>query len=418
MADSFALGEEIAVLATQVNVATHGLLTRIRRFDEAEGWGEQGAKSCAHWLTWRIGLDPGTAREKVRVARALGALPRLDEAFATGKLSYAKVRAVTRIATPENEEQALQTAMAATGSQIERICQRLRRATEGEREMAAERRFRGRPLGEGLVKLELVVSSDEADLIVQAVEQARKQLSGPRSTAADGLMEMVSSYLAGRTATDHAATAAPRAEVVVHVEPDHTAAEPRFAASLEDGTHVSAETLRRLTCDAGLVPATLDHDRNVLDIGRRTRSIPPAIRRALWIRDRQCRFPGCASTRFLHGHHLAHWFHGGETSLDNLIFLCSFHHRLVHEGGFTIRLNESAEVIVTVPGGTSVSGESNDPGPIDWPTPDWSGREHRFMPLPLWDGDAVDYDAAVDVLWPAAESSGSDSMKEGSCAQL
>ncbi|HXJ19730.1 MAG TPA: DUF222 domain-containing protein [Polyangia bacterium] len=404
MGDCFELGEEIAALATQVNVATHGLLVRIRRFDEAEGWGEQGAKSCAHWLTWRIGLDPGTAREKVRVARALGTLPRIDEAFASGKLSYAKVRAVTRIATPHNEEQALETAMAATGAQLERICHRLRRATEGEQEMASERRFRARPLGEGLVKVELVVSSDEADLIVQAVEQARKQLSGPRPTAADGLMEMVSSYLS--TGTAAADAPGPSAEVVIHMERDSTAAEPTFAGSLEDGTHVSAEALRRVCCDAGLVPATLDHDRNVLDVGRRTRSIPPAIRRALWIRDKGCRFPGCTSTRFLHGHHVNHWLHGGETSLDNLVFLCSFHHRLVHEGGFSLTTNDAAEVTITAPTGRNVSAETAQDAVVEWRDSSWDDRGPSPMPLPDWDGEPVDYDAAVDAAWPTAALNG------------
>ncbi len=395
MSDCFELGEEIAALATQVNVATRGLLTRIRRFDEAEGWGEQGAKSCAHWLTWRIGLDPGTAREKVRVARALGALPRIDEAFASGKVSYAKVRAVTRIATPQNEEQALETALAATGAQLERICQRLRRATESEREMAAERRFRGRALGDGLVKLEIVVTSDEADLIIQAVEEARKKLGSAddRPTAADGLMELVSSHLKGSGDT----AAAPDAEVVIHLERDPTTSVPTFAATLEDGTHVSAETLRRICCDTGLVPATLDNDHNVLDVGRRTRAIPPAIRRALWIRDRTCRFPGCTSTRFLHGHHLEHWLHGGETSLANLVFLCSFHHRLVHEGGFSITINEAAEVVVTAPTGRNVSAEMYSEA-VDWRGTGLGDPSASPMPFPYWDGEPVDYDSAGDVL--------------------
>jgi len=377
-----------------VNVATHGLLTRIRRFDQAEGWGEQGAKSCAHWLTWRIGLDPGTAREKVRVARALGGLPRIDEAFAGGKLSYAKVRAVTRIATVENEENALQTALTATGAQLERICQRLRRATDVEREMAAERRFRGRPLGDGLVKLEIVVSSDEADLVIQAVEAARKKLGSATDhpTAADGLMEVVSSYVSGT----HDTAEAPDAEVVIHLERDPAAAEPTFAASLEDGTHVSAETLRRVTCDAGLVPATLDHEHNVLDVGRRTRAIPPAIRRALWIRDRTCRFPGCTSARFLHAHHIDHWLHGGRTSLGNLLFLCSFHHRLVHEGGFTITMNDAAEVLITAPTGRNVSAETPD-GIVAWRRSNWD--DANPVSPPSWDGAPVDYDAAVDALW-------------------
>ncbi len=116
------------------------------------GWAEQGAKSCAHWLTWRIGLDPGTAREKVRVARALGTLTKIDAAFATGNLSYAKVRAVTRIATPESEDRVLEVATATTGAQLERICRRFRAATEPEVEMAESRTFRGRALGSGLVQ--------------------------------------------------------------------------------------------------------------------------------------------------------------------------------------------------------------------------------------------------------------------------
>lgn len=107
---------------------------------------------------WRIGLDTGAAREKVRVARALGTLPKIDEAFAAGRLSYSKVRAITRIATAENEERVLDVALAATGAQLERICSGFRRATETEIEAARDRYVRGRALGNGLVKLEIVVS--------------------------------------------------------------------------------------------------------------------------------------------------------------------------------------------------------------------------------------------------------------------
>ena len=123
-----ALGDEIATLAARLSVATHLLLTRIRQFDETEAWSRQGAQSCAHWLTWRIGLDVATAREKVRVARALGGLPRIDDAFRNGRLSYAQARAITRVATPENEENLLMIALAATGAQLERICRRFRTA--------------------------------------------------------------------------------------------------------------------------------------------------------------------------------------------------------------------------------------------------------------------------------------------------
>ncbi|MES1208279.1 MAG: DUF222 domain-containing protein, partial [Pseudomonadota bacterium] len=358
------------------------------------------AKSCAHWLTWRIGLDPGTAREKVRVARALGTLTKIDAAFATGNLSYAKVRAVTRIATAATEDRVLEVATATTGAQLERICRRLRAATETEVEMAETRTFRGRPLGSGLVKLEIVLTADEADLVAQAVERGRGAIAtkdtpgeaSPRPRAADGLMELIASYLTGQTGAEGAV--APKAEVVVHLERDLTSESPTLAAALEDGTPVSAETLRRLACDGGLVSATIDENHAVLDVGRRTRAIPTAIRRALLLRDHGCRFPGCAATRFLHGHHVQHWLHGGRTSLANLVLLCSFHHRLVHEGGFTISLTDAAEIQVRSPSGRNVSAETPAAHTIEWPTLDWSGRERTFMPVPDCDGDPVDYDAA------------------------
>lgn len=401
------LGEEIAALATQVNRATHGLLTRIRRFDEVEGWAEQGAKSCAHWLTWRIGLDTGAAREKVRVARALGTLPKIDEAFATGSLSYAKVRAVTRIATPQSEDRVLEVAMAATGAQLERICRRLRSATEAELEVAESRTFRGRALGSGLTKLEIVLTADEADLVIQAVERARDSLAAqqtsnaesPRPRAADGLMELVASYLAGQSADD--VPSAPKAEVIVHLERDLTSDASTLTAALDDGTPVSAETFRRLACDSGLVAATVDEDHAVLDVGRRTRAIPTAIRRALWLRDQGCRFPGCASTRFLHGHHVRHWLHGGRTALTNLVLLCSFHHRQVHEAGFTLTLTESAQVLVRAPSGQNVSAETFAAPLVDWNSMRRDEATGETMRPPSWDGEPLDYSAAVDALWPA-----------------
>ncbi len=128
-----------------------------------------------------------------------------------------------------------------------------------------------------------------------------------------------------------------------------------WSATLEDGSRVSAKTLRRVACDCGLL-ATGGGDGEALNIGRRSRSIPPAIRRALMLRDRGCAFPGCTHTAFLHGHHVEHWLHGGQTSLTNLVMLCTFHHHLVHEGGWAVSPNgdgsfafESAAGYVSAP---------------------------------------------------------------------
>src|SRR5436190_6761114 len=120
------LGDEIAEMSAHLEAATARLLDRIREFDAREGW-NTGFRSCAAWLSWRVGLDLGAARERVRVARALGTLPRIAEALARGEISYAKVRAVTRVATAETEERLLAMARAGTAEHVERIVRGWRR---------------------------------------------------------------------------------------------------------------------------------------------------------------------------------------------------------------------------------------------------------------------------------------------------
>ena len=433
MTDGEALGDEIAGLAGRLNAANQRLLSCIRRFDVMEEWYRQGALSCAHWLTWRIGLTPVAAREKVRVARALGDLPRIDAAFASGRLSYSQVCAVTRIATPANEVTILEVALVATGAQLERICRGYRTATEGEKEAAQDRQVKARALGNGLVKLEIVLAADEADLVVRAIDRARVQLTpgrfvsepqtgpkpravrkpavvaAPRPTAADALVHIARLALEGTQVEAKCVGVGPsvpaRGEVVIHVDRDLTSPEGELRACLEDGTQVSAEALRRVCCDGGLVTAAVDEQGAVLDVGRKTRAIPTAIRRALWMRDSGCRFPGCCNSRFLHGHHITHWLHGGRTSLDNLVLLCSFHHRQVHEGGFSLRFTEAGRVEVRTPAGAILAAQpalAPDPGLIDWDSDWWGGGGEAeidaWSATPSWGGEQPDYRWIVDTM--------------------
>jgi hypothetical protein len=127
-------------------------------------------------------------------------------------------------------------------------------------------------------------------------------------------------------------------EVVVRIDADTL--EGVFA----DGTGVSAECARRLLCDAGVVPILDDEHGNPLNVGRKTRTLSAAIRRALGQRDEHCQFPGCENRRFLDGHHIRHWLNGGETSLQNLTLLCRRHHLLVHEGGFSLQIDERGAI--------------------------------------------------------------------------
>jgi hypothetical protein len=318
------LGREIVDLATRVDVATYRLLECIRQFDESGEWEQQGAVTCAHWLAWRI-----------------------------GQLSYAKVRALTRVATPQNELQLLEMALVATGAQLERLCRGYGHAlSDANAAPPAERSVRRRDLPGGMVKLEIVLLPDEADLVLRSLDKAHEpptsqkcaeapssQMNSASSEAAkgkwpsraDGMLSMAHTFLANPKG--HGGTG-PGFQVMVHVGQDPLAADEVFAATLEDGTHISAVALRRVTCDSGMV--AVSETGQGMTVGHRTRSIPSTMRRALMVRDHGCRFPGCTHHQFLHGHHIRHWLHGGETSMDNLVMLCSHHHHLVHEGGFTL----------------------------------------------------------------------------------
>jgi hypothetical protein len=141
--------------------------------------------------------------------------------------------------------------------------------------------------------------------------------------------------------------------VVVHVDAATLAHDEDGACELEHGPALAPETARRLGCDASLV-RILERDGRPLSIGRKTRALSPALKRALRSRDRTCRFPGCGQQRFLHAHHIQHWAHGGRTDLSNLIQLCSHHHRLVHEGGYSVERRGGGPVRFHRPDGQPV----------------------------------------------------------------
>ena len=160
-------------------------------------------------------------------------------------------------------------------------------------------------------------------------------------------------------------TAADRYQVVVHVDADGLDGDTEAGQSaLEDGIRVPAETSRRLGCDASTVVMSHARDGTVLDVGRKTRTIPPAIRRALTARDRRCRFPGCQAYH-CDAHHVRNWVDGGTTRLDNLLLVCRRHHRAVHEEGFTVELKNDGRARFFWPDGR--------PLPDAPPAPTWAG---------------------------------------------
>jgi hypothetical protein len=312
------LADAIADTAAHLDAATHRLLTQIRLFDEAGGWFRQGATSCAHWMSWRIGMALGAAREKVRVARALAALPLIDDALCRGEISYSKVRAMTRVATAATEEMILLMARMSTAAQLEKMCRLFHsiRPTDSARDIEDGRRFvTSRPTDDGLVSIQIRVLPDEAARILAAID-ARAE----RGNRADGAVALADASLRGGAAGADEMVRSP-VEVVVHVSAE------TLGGVTEPGDGLSAATCRRLLCDCGVVPILEDAQGRAIDVGRKRRTIPVALRRALEARDRGCRFPGC-SNRFVDAHHLRHWVDGGDTSLANTLLICRRHHRL------------------------------------------------------------------------------------------
>ncbi|MGD9903284.1 MAG: DUF222 domain-containing protein [Vicinamibacterales bacterium] len=432
--DTVALGEQIAVLAMQLHAATYELLVLLREFDRRRGWND-GFASCAHWLHWRTGIDRGAAREKVRVAHALARLPRLSATMQRGAISYAKVRALTRVATPANEASLLGFAQAGTAAHVERLVRAWRRVDEAAANREADTRHLRRQLttftdDEGMVVIRGRLTPELGAVVQRALDAAFEQLRQndgesmprpdrltdevtPAQRRADALGLLAEAALG---ADLDRGTAGDRYQVVLHMEAPTAAVAPNrsnasapassagLAGTLEvdhGAVDVSAETSRRVSCDAGLVEITHDAGGTVLDVGRKTRTVPPPIRRALLARDRTCRFPGCTSRR-CDAHHIEHWTDGGATSLDNLLLLCRRHHRLVHEGGMDVHLRPDGTVLFARADGTTLEAVPplpDSPVTLRLPLAPRNAPSPRPRDLPVWDGTRFDLVYAMDVLY-------------------
>ena len=435
------LGDEIAELSAHLEAATARLLDLIREFDARGGW-NTGFRSCAAWLSWRVGLDLGAARERVRVARALGTLPLLAQALARGELSYAKVRALTRVATPETEERLLGGGAGRHGRPRRADRARLaarRPAGRGAGDGAAARepgaaRLRGRGRHGGAPRAAGAGSRRAAPCEpwprparrctsgAGVEEQANPAADAPADPPTMAQQQADALALLAETALHHELDpGAPgeRYQVVVHVDaPALADPEQPGQSVLEGGAHVSAETSRRLACDASRVVMRHDADGRVVEIGARTRTIPPALRRALHHRDRGCRFPGCGLP-LGEGHHVRHWAQGGPTTLSNLALLCRRHHRAVHEEGYQVDREPDGALCFRRPDGRLLpevpppAAVPADPVQALRAQHDAQGlRLHARTTCPGWLGERLDVGWAIDVLHPLATRGVNASRRE------
>ncbi|MCZ2837907.1 HNH endonuclease signature motif containing protein [Modestobacter sp. VKM Ac-2985] len=397
-----ALGDRICAGAVQLAAASASWLRLVAEFDEREGWGGVGITSCAHWLAWKCALTPGTARQHVRVARALRALPLTSAAFSAGELSYSKVRALTRVAEPGTEAELVEFARHATASQVERTVRAWRRADDVDAGRVADRRrFSWWTEDDGMVSVQVRMEAEQGAEFLAAIEslaerdarreraarrRARAALAGGPEPAGDGQAASTGVPAAGgratgdppaedeaeplavtterrcRAMTQLAAAAAdadrragdpPRREVVVVVDAAVLADdEAAGRAALEGGPALTPAQARRLACDAAVTAIVTDGP-EVLAQGRSRRYATRAQRRALLLRDGGCARPGCEETRpeRLHAHHLRHWLHGGRTDVSNLVLLCDVDHGLVHDHDLALSRRGGRLVAVTPDGG-------------------------------------------------------------------
>jgi len=468
---------QITELAGHLNAGTYRFLSLIAEFDRGGGWADGATQSCAHWLNWRLGIDMGAAREKVRVAHALAKLPLISAAMSRGQLSYSKVRALTRVATPAQEETLLNIAIYGTAAHVEKLVRLYRRCLDAEELSREAQQQATRMLSwffdeDGSLVLKARLPAEAGAVFIKALEAAEnhpdlQHYSFPNRAQAE---TQAPALCTAGGANDPAATRPPRSrvhsrdeaepdpdpqhmwraadgglccktsdwqarradalsliaeaflqhglqtlspgdrqQIVVHVDAQTLRDGTAGRCEIEHGPAIAAETARRLACDASVVTLLEDENGEPLDIGRKTRTLSPAIRRALNARDQGCRFPGCPNARYLDAHHIRHWAHGGETKLSNLVQLCRFHHRQVHEGKVRIqRLDDGALRFLRPEGG--LFSTRIDAGSFE-STHRASGWEdlaasHARQGLHIdpetatnrWSGEKMDYDYAISIL--------------------
>jgi len=352
------LEAEISTFAGRLASATAIWLCWIAAYDRREGWSEWQAKSCAHWLNWRCGVAMRTAREHVRVARTLDDHQLIRAAFIDGTISYSKVRAITRVVVPENEDYLVQLALDGTASQVERVCAGMRRTDRDEgqdaKDAVANQNVSIAYNGDGTATITITAPVADAKKahagLVKRADAIIADNKAEGETNADAIERLAG---LGRIYTETAcalldgtidAKEMPPTDMLMIVDDDvlrrtldGTLGENNGDCTF-DHQRISPLVAKRLACDARLQLAVQDACGDALGIGRESKVVPRRIRRLLARRDKgMCRFPGCDATRRLHAHHVIHWLDGGPTELDNLVSLCHFHHHSVHEGGWNIK---------------------------------------------------------------------------------
>jgi hypothetical protein len=339
------------------------LLALIAAADRTGEWRDAGARSTAHWISMRFGVSWWKADRWVRAAHALETLPALSAAFARGEIGIDKVVELCRFATPEDEGRLIAWAKGVSCSAVRHRGDLAARASVREVRDAERGRFlswswfdEGRRFG-----LAAELPAAQGAIVARALERIADEIPAmpdeddehfADTRRADALVALCSARIANDADPD-------RATVVVHARLDGLVS-GAGGCELEGGPVIHPQTVRRLLCNARVQTVVENEAGDVIGLGRTSRVPSAWMVRQVRFRDRECRFPGCGARRFTEAHHVKWWRHGGRTDLDNLLLICSFHHKLVHEFGWSVKRDAD--------------------GTVRWFHPD--GRRYRAGPAP------------------------------------
>ncbi len=329
--------------------ATHRkLLTIIAELDERKVWRDDGCRDMGQWLSGRLGISQWIASRWVAASHAIPTLPLISQALESGRLCLDKVVELCRFATPETEQGLIawagRVSVAAVKHKADVACR-----PEIEEVRSAERaRFLRWWWNEGGASLGLegLLPAAEGAALVKALERTAERLpelpteeqtSAIPLSAQDRREQRCADALSALSSQAIAADQdADRSTVVVHTTIESLGL---GCAEIEGGLGLHPDIASRLSCDARLQYVLTDKQGNALGIGRASRNVPRWLHRQLLYRDHGCTFPGCGTKMFLKAHHIWHWELGGPTDYDNLVLVCTFHHKLLHEGGWSVCLN-------------------------------------------------------------------------------
>lgn len=341
------LAKSTIASAFSLELARADLVRRIDHMDRRRAFEREGYLSLTSWLRDKCRLTAGIARSLLSVARSLRSMPKARRAFASGNITYpaAQMLSIAAGDHPEvyarDESMLVEQAKQLSPSSLRTALDYWRQAADGEVEAeVAERRFRRRKLFisqtlDGMVRLDGDLDPEGGAAVIAAVRSlsepgaidAADDRSGPQRRA-DALVDLCRAHLDGGKSPS---IGGEKPHVSILVDLQTLEGRTGSLSELDDGTVLDPETVRRIACDAAVSRVVVNGSSAPLDIGRKTRTVPAGLRRALNTRDRGCTYEGCdRPPRWCEAHHIEHWAQGGDTSLDNLRLLCRRHHRMMH----------------------------------------------------------------------------------------